>query len=72
MQRLQSNFCDYMKKESEQQQEKLFDCLKIYYNTIIALEYLKKIGLMIENFNLNDIFINQGNNGENQQGLPCC
>ncbi len=41
--------------------------LKIYYNIIIALKYLKKINVRIEDLNLKDIYTNQRIATENLQ-----
>ncbi len=55
------NICEIIEKDSKQQYENLLECLNIYYNIILTIEYLKKIDIRIEVLNLKDIYLNIGN-----------
>jgi hypothetical protein len=53
--------CEVIEKDSKQQSENLLECLNIYYNMILAIEYLKKIDIRLEFLNVKDIYLNIGN-----------
>lgn len=61
-----------MNKESNKKSISLFECLKIYFNIIIAIEYLNKIGLTIEYLSFKDFYINHGKNKNNLKENPGC
>ena len=60
-QKLDRIICEVIEKDSKQQSENLLECLNIYYNMILAIEYLKKIDIRLEFLNVKDIYLNIGN-----------
>ncbi len=68
-QKLNFNFCEFTKNQLI---ENLFVNLKIYYKIFMAIEYLNKMDLRIDDLNLEDLYIHTELNNENSPEKPIC